>query len=88
MGWEVIIYVILILLAVDFLVCLFFAISILPTFERKPPFGVEATSPHPDAQEVEFQTNCGLTLRGSLYRHEDQPSRGLIIFCPELGGTH
>ena len=88
MGWQVIIYVILGLLAFDFLVHLFFAIIILPTFERKPPFGVEPASPHPDAQQIKFPTNRGLTLQGSLYRHENQPSRGLIIFCPELGGSH
>ena len=88
MGWQVIIYVILGLLACDFLVRLFFAIIILPTFERKPPFGVEPVSPHPDAEHIKFPTDRGLTLQGSLYRHEDQPSRGLIIFCPELGGTH
>ena len=88
MGWQVVIYVILGLLAFDFLVRLFFAIIILPTFERKPPFGVEPASPHPDAEQIQFPTNRGLTLRGSLYRHEDQPSRGLIIFGPELDGSH
>jgi pimeloyl-ACP methyl ester carboxylesterase len=29
-----------------------------------------------------------LTLRGSLYRHEDRASRGIIVFCHEFGANH
>ncbi len=60
----------------------------LRAFERKLPFSVEPAAPGSNAERVSFPTAGGLTLRGSLYRHEVRPPRGLIIFCPELGGNH
>jgi len=61
---------------------------VLPQFERKIPFGVELASPDPMAERIEFPTTHGLTLRGSLYRSANRVSRGLVVFCPELGGNH
>lgn len=63
-------------------------ITILPIFERKPPFSVQHAPPHPDGEEVRFPTTDGLTLAGSLYRHTDRPALGTIVFCPELDGNH
>ena len=62
--------------------------KILPIFEHRPPFGVESSPPDPDAETMAFPSTHGLTLRGSLYRTVSQPARGLIVFCPEMGGNH
>lgn len=88
MDWQIVIGIILGLIAIDLLVTIGYAFIILPIFERIPPFGVHPVDPHPDAEEIFFQNAHGLTLRGSLYQHQKQPSRGLILFCPELAGSH
>lgn len=62
--------------------------KVLKIFETKPPFNVPIYPPQPQAETVEFPTTDGLLLRGSLYRAADQPARGLILFFPELDGTH
>jgi len=87
-DWQIVIGLILGLIAFDFLVRFCFALIILPVFERVPPFGVTPSDPHPDAEQISFPNERGTTLRGSLYRHENQPARGLILFCPELAGSH
>jgi len=61
---------------------------IIPIFENKPPFGVELSPHDPDAEAVSFPGTHGLTLRGSLHRNPRQPARGVIVFCPEMGGNH
>jgi pimeloyl-ACP methyl ester carboxylesterase len=76
------------LLAVDLIIRVFALCAILPIFERKPPFGVQDAPPHADGQAVRFATSDGLELAGSVYRHADRPSRGVIVFCPELDGNH
>jgi uncharacterized protein len=62
--------------------------AILPILERSPPFAVEPTAPSPTAEPVTFASEDGITLRGSLHWPADGPPRGLVIFCPELGGDH
>ena len=57
-------------------------------FEQGPPFLVEHEPPDPAAEPVAFHTADGLTLRGCLYHHLEQPPRGVIIFCHEFGGNH
>jgi len=37
---------------------------------------------------IVFPTTDGLTLRGSLYRHDERFARGLILFCSEFGANH
>ncbi|MEZ6046287.1 MAG: alpha/beta fold hydrolase [Planctomycetaceae bacterium] len=65
------------------------AISVvLPIFERRPPFGIRPAFPSPEAEEIEFPTTNNLKLRGSLHRQADQELQGLVIFCPEFGGSH
>lgn len=87
MNWALVVGIVAGLLALDLLVHLVFALIILPIFERKPPFGVEQFPPDAQAEPVAIPTTHGLTLRGSLYRRAERPSRGLVLFCPELGGT-
>ncbi|HID21319.1 MAG TPA: alpha/beta fold hydrolase, partial [Planctomycetaceae bacterium] len=61
---------------------------IFSVIDTAPPFNVEPHPPNEAGKPISFPTTHGLTLRGSLYRQTDQPSRGLIIFCHELGGNH
>lgn len=86
MGWALGILAGVIVL--DLLLRLPFIRVVIPVFEQMPPFGVKPAEPDEEAERVEFPTTNDLTLRGSLYRHTEEPSRGLIIFCPELGGNH
>ena len=76
------------LIAIDLILHLTFALIVLPTFERKPLFGVQPATPDGRAERITIPTSHGLSLRGSLYRQESRPARGLILFCPELGGNH
>lgn len=63
------------------------ASKMLRFFEDQPPFNVRPTQSDTDGEEVWFPTTDGLTLRGTLYRHETRPARGLILFCPEMSGS-
>jgi len=76
------------LLVVDAVIRALAVTTILPIFERKPPFGVKPASRPAEGEEVRFPTTDGLTLAGSLYRHKDRASLGTIIFCSELDGSH
>ena len=86
-GWAVV-CILGGLIAVDLLVHLVSALIMLPIFERKPPFNVQPAAPDPGAENIRISTSHGLELQGSLHRHFEQPARGLILFCPELGGNH
>ncbi len=88
MNWFALIAILGVLLAIDAVLHLIGILAILPIFERKIAFSVQPAAPDPDAETISFATDDGLELRGSLYRHDDQPARGLIIFCPELSGSH
>lgn len=63
---------------------LFFGHKALAYFEDCPPFQVPQKSADPDAKLVEFPNGSGQTLRGALLTAGDQPTRGLLIFCPEM----
>jgi pimeloyl-ACP methyl ester carboxylesterase len=77
-----------VLIAFDVAARSYFVLKILRIFETKPPFNVPIYPPQPLAETIEFPTTHGLTLRGSLYRATVRPARGLILFLPELDGTH
>jgi len=57
-------------------------------FENVPPFNVIPEPENPDAQRIEFRTSDGLTLRGSLLNAEVPHPPGLVMFLPELHGSH
>jgi len=61
---------------------------VLSMIDTAPPFHVELQGPHPAGERIEFATTDGLTLRGSLYRVRDRPTRALIVFCSEFGANH
>lgn len=87
MGWAIL-GTVAGLILLDSIMRLFFLPVVLRIFENKPPLKAQLADPNPDAQCISFTTTDGLTLRGSLYRDNDRPCRGLILFCPELGGNH
>ncbi len=76
------------LVVFDVLVRGYYAIKILKMFETKPPFNLPVYPECPQAERIEFPTTHGLTLRGSVYRAAERPAHGLIVFFPELDGTH
>ncbi len=52
-------------------------------FEESPMFSPAEGAPHPAAEEVEFVTPEGLTLRGSYLAAAGKP-KGLVVFCHEF----
>ncbi len=80
--------IIVVLLAFDLVVRVYYVAIVLRIFETKPPFSVNTFPPDPMAEPIEFTTSHGLTLRGSLYHLPERTPRGLILFCPETDGSH
>ena len=79
---------IVVLLVLDLIVRVIYVRLVLRVFELKPPFSAPTLPPDPLAEKIEFSTRDGLVLRGSLHRKEQRSSRGLILFCPEMDGSH
>lgn len=57
-------------------------------FENVPPFNVIPEPENPDAQRIEFKTSDGILLRGSLLNSDVPNPPGLVLFLPELHGSH
>lgn len=62
--------------------------SVMRMFEHAPPLNAQEHALDPRAERILIETTDDLTLHGSLYMPTDQPARGLILFCHELGGDH
>lgn len=86
-GWLWIIAALAALALAELAVYLFALKVALPIFERRPPFNVRLAEPDGSAEPVRFPGGDGLELAGSIHLPEDDP-RGLVIFCPEFGGSH
>lgn len=65
-----------------------YARLMLPRFETKPIFQAPRVAPNPRAEAIAFSTSHHLTLRGSLHFPEQCPPRAVVLFCPELDGSH
>ncbi|WP_437185650.1 alpha/beta hydrolase [Planctomicrobium sp. SH668] len=77
-----------ILLFAEFLIHLTFAKLSVKWFALKPKLRVlPPLSDFPSCEPVRFQTIDGLTLAGGIYLPEDGQSRGVVVFCPESGGS-
>lgn len=76
------------LLLLELAIRCFYVRLILRQFEAQPPFNVALHEADPTAELVTTKTADGLTLRGSLHRGVDHHPRGLVLFCPEVGGSH
>ncbi|MGE3317127.1 MAG: alpha/beta hydrolase [Planctomycetaceae bacterium] len=85
---PIVIAILLVAVAILTFVEIFCISKIVPIFEHRPAFGVEPSPPDPDAEPVSFATTNGLMLRGALHRTPHPTARGLVIFCPEMGGNH
>jgi pimeloyl-ACP methyl ester carboxylesterase len=85
---QTLLIVAVVLLAFDALIRGYFVLKILKIFETKPPFNVPVYPPQPQAEVLAFPSTDGITLRGSLQRAVEQPARGVILFFPELDGSH
>ncbi len=57
-------------------------------FENVPPFNVTPEPENPDAERIELTTSDGIRLRGSLLNADIASPVGLILFLPELRGSH
>ena len=57
-------------------------------FENVPPFNVIPEPENPHAQRIEFRTSDGLLLRGSLLNADVPDPPALVLFLPELHGSH
>jgi uncharacterized protein len=57
-------------------------------FENVPPFNVIPEPENPEAQRIEFKTSDGLLLRGSLLNADVADPAALVLFLPELHGSH
>lgn len=87
MGWWIV-SIVAGVLVFDLLIHICFALFAVRIFEKKIPFSVVGHPPRPEAERIDFPSSDNVTLRGAIYRQEHRPSRGLIIFCPELEGNH
>lgn len=55
--------------------------------DNVPPFGVVSANAVEDAERIDIQTSDELRLAASLHCETDSP-KGLVVFCPELHGSH
>jgi uncharacterized protein len=76
------------ILVADAITQYIFTQIVLDIFERQLPLKVEPCEPNPDAELLSIPTSGGLQLKGSLLQHPPGQSRGVIVFFPELNGTH
>ncbi len=67
---------------------LFFSRPILRIFEKQLPLTSDYVDPSSLAERIEFPTTGNLHLRGNLQLPLQQSPRGLVVFCPELNGSH
>lgn len=61
--------------------------AVMRMLENSPPLNAGEFGSDPRATELSFQTEDGLTLQACHFRQPDRPSRGLVLFCHELGGN-
>lgn len=61
--------------------------SVMRMIENSPPLNAGDFGSDSRAEELTFQTGDGLALQACYFRQADRDSRGLILFCHELGGN-
>ncbi len=84
----VIVAIVAVLLLMEWGFRRFVSPKIRDIFENVPPFNVIPEPENPDAQRVEFRTSDGILLRGSLLNADVPDPPGLVLFLPELHGSH
>lgn len=88
MDWTLFFTVIASILLLDVFIRFVVIWASLPIVERKIALPESNIIPDPIAEQITFPTTDGLELQGSLYQHTEQPARGIILFCPEMGANH
>lgn len=88
MYWQWIAGVTAGLVLLDLAFRLYCARLILTIFDKPLRLRVDDPPAAPQAERVAIASSDGITLRGSLHRSEAGPARGLVVFCPELNGSH
>lgn len=61
--------------------------AVMRMLENSPPLNAGEFRSDSRATELSFQTEDGLTLQACHFQQPDCPSRGLVLFCHELGGN-
>lgn len=61
--------------------------AVMRMLENAPPLNAGDFDADSRATELSFETEDGLTLQACHFKQVDRPSRGLIVFCHELGGN-
>ncbi len=77
-----------VLLVIDLIVRIIYVRLVLRIFETKPPFNPPQFPINPSAEKITFSTRDGIVLRGSLHIQPFKVAKGLILFCPEMDGSH
>lgn len=61
--------------------------AVMRMLENAPPLNAGDFGADSRATELSFETEDGLSLQACHFRQTEQPSRGLVLFCHELGGS-
>ncbi len=61
--------------------------AVMGMLENAPPLNAGEFGTDSRAIELSFKTEDGLSLQACYFKQPNRPSRGLILFCHELGGT-
>lgn len=85
---QVIVAVVAVLLLMEWSFRRYVSPKVRDIFENVPPFNVIPEPENPDAQRIEFRTSDGLLLKGSLLNADVAAPPGLVLFLPELHGSH
>lgn len=85
--WTAITVVVLLALTMDFAYRQYASRRICGIIENVPPFGLIEISNSPDAISFRIPVPGGQSLSACLYAAVGPPA-GLVIFCPEMNGSH
>lgn len=61
--------------------------AVMRMLENAPPLNAGEFGADSRASELSYTTEDGLNLLACHFKQTDRPSRGLVLFCHELGGT-
>ena len=86
-GWFTVSAIVALLLIIDGIYRSIISSRIRELIDNVPPFGVVSSEPVEGAEVFEVVAKDGIKLKASLHCAVERP-RALILFCPELHGSH